>query len=144
MKNPRFEIILIKNQNGVVARNYSTTFQDKGVEGMRYVFSCLACSPKLSSPWSVQTCIVSFHFRDRRAVKIAHQADKSFRWTWTQRHIMQTSVKLSVNVQFESLAFMKWSKMPWSNLCGFWLRGVIFVQASKRLNEKSPFWDYTN
>ena len=38
MKNPRFEIILIKSQNGVVARNYSTTFQDKGVEGTRYVF----------------------------------------------------------------------------------------------------------
>jgi len=38
MKNPRFEIILIKSQNGVVARNYPTIFQDKGVEGTRYVF----------------------------------------------------------------------------------------------------------
>ena len=185
---------------------FKERWKDKGVKGMSDVCQCFACSAKLSSDWSVQIAIVSFHkravfckmeiaknimfyariditrygvrfnnlFLNRRAVKIAHQADKSFRWTYDFKSSVQTSrmslrsvirpklkqqtarssvqTKLSVNVGLESFAAVIWwvnsfqrsLQIAWGTF--FWkgLRGGLFVLANKRLNKKSPFWDYTN
>ena len=75
-------------------------------------------------------------FWNRRAVKIAHQAYKSFRWTYDFKSSVQTSRM--------SLAWSTFLKMRGVIFLELWSSGVVFVLASKRLSKISPFWDYTN
>ena len=78
-------------------------------------------------------------FVGRREMKIAHEAYKSFRWTYDFKSSVQTSR-------------MSLKKIPWSTVLKMrgvvflelWSSGVVFVLASKRLSKISPFWDYTN
>ena len=81
-------------------------------------------------------------FWNRRAMKIAHQADKSFRRTYDFRNSVQTS-RMSPRAVMEELRGEVFEKCV-EEFFEKGLRGGLFVLASKRLSKKSPFWGYTN
>ena len=83
---------------------FKKCWKDKGVKGMRDVCHCFACSPKLSSEWSVQIAIVSLH---KRAVFA--------KWKLQKQHVLCMICNRKVTA-YDLKIIPYWTDAHWKSL----------------------------